>query len=506
MANVPIVFNEVLNLQQLGVPETSIKHGLTSMSSEKWIVSVEPTQVTLIDVMNNFQITRRPIAAEAAVMNPDASILALRSGTTLQIFNLDAKAKMKSHSMTEPIVFWRWTSGKNLALVTAVSVYHWSLDGQSAPVKMFDRHPSIGPNSQIINYQASPDGKWLLLGGISAGAGGAVNGNMQLYSVEKKVSQPLQGHAGAFAKIKVVGRDDPAQVLCFHEKKMESPPGEAPKLYVMEVGRDPSKGPSFRLAPVPIPVPANALSDFPVSLLIDEKNEIAFLITKMGYLYLFDIHTGKALYRAQITQETVFCSCANAATGAMYGITVRKGVVLRLMLNGNNLIPYIVSTVRDNDLAIKLAGRLGLPGAENLYAAEFERLMSTNQVVEASKLVARSGTALRTPATIQRFQQIPAEPGQPQPVFQYFSTLLESGSLNEQESIELTKPVLQQGRPQLLEKWLKDNKLTCSEALGDLIMPSDNGMALSVYLRSNCHSKAINCFVMRGEYLEPTTR
>lgn len=500
MANVPIVFNEVLNLQQLGVPETSIKHGLTTMSSENWVVCVEPSQVTLIDMQNNFQITRRPIQAEAAVMNPSSNILALRSGTTLQIFNLDAKAKLKSHSMPEPIVFWRWTNEKNLALVTATSVYHWSLDGTGGPDKVFDRHPSIGAQCQIINYQVSPDSKWCLLGGISAGGGGSVNGNMQLYSIEKKVSQPLQGHAGAFARIKIMGRDDHAQVLCFHEKKSESPPEEPPKLYVMEVGRDPSKGAPFRLAPTAIPVPADAMSDFPVSLVNNQKDDLAFLITKMGYLYIFDLHTAKTLYRARITQDTVFCTCSQVSTGAMFGITVRKGSVLRIQLNGQNLIPYIVATLRDNDLAIKLAGRLGLPGAENLYAAEFERLMSAGQVVEAAKLVARSGAALRTPATISRFQQIPSEPGQPQPVFQYFSTLLESGKLNEQESIELAKPVLQQGRPQLMEKWLKDDKLTCSEALGDLIMPSDNGMALSVYLRSNCHSKAINCFVMRGEY------
>ena len=215
---------------------------------------------------------------------------------------------------------------------------------------------------------------------------------------------------------------------------------------------------------------------------------------------MFDIQSGKTMYRAKITNDTVFCTCTQQSTGAMFGVTVRKGQVFRIQLNGQVLVPYIVSTLRDNDLAIKVAGRLNLPGAENLYAAEFERLISARDVVSAAKLVASSGTALRTPATIARFQQIPAEPGSPQPVFQYFSTLLESGRLNEQESIELAKPVLQQGRPKLMEKWLKDDKLQCSEALGDLIMPSDVGMALSVYLRAECHSKAINCFVQRGEY------
>jgi len=105
MEGVPIAFNEVLNLQQLGIPETSIKHGLTTMESDRWIVSVEPTQVSLIDLQNQAQVTRRPIKAEAAVMNPSSNILALRSGKVIQMFNLDTKSKVKSHDMTAPSSF-----------------------------------------------------------------------------------------------------------------------------------------------------------------------------------------------------------------------------------------------------------------------------------------------------------------------------------------------------------------------------------------------------------------
>ena len=468
------------------------------MESDTWIVCVEPNQVTMVDLRNNAQVTRRPIQAEAAIMNPNQNILALRSGTTLQIFNLDTKSKLKSHNMPEGIVFWKWTSPANLAMVTATSVWHWALDGTSAPVKVFDRHPTLGANTQIINYRVSPDQKWCVLGGISAGAGGTVNGNMQLFNIEKKLSQPLQGHAASFATIKIAGRPDPAQILVFHEKKADSQ--EPPKLFIKEIGRDPAKGPGFGVAPTTIPIPADAAADFPVSLAIDQKDEVAFLLTKMGYAYMFDLHSGKTMYRAKVTQDTVFVTCPQDATGAIFGITVRKGSVFRLQLNGQALVPYIVSTLRDTDLALKLAGRLNLPGAENLFAAEFERLISSGQVAEAAKVVAASGNALRTPATIARFQQIPAEPNAVPPVLQYFSTLLESGRLNEQESIEVAKPVLQQRRLPLMEKWLKDDKLQCSEALGDLIMPHETGMALSVYLRAECHGKAIQCFVQRGEY------
>jgi hypothetical protein len=41
-------------------------------------------------------------------------------------------------------------------------------------------------------------------------------------------------------------------------------------------------------------------------------------------------------------------------------------------------------------------------------------------------------------------------------LLQYFGILLDQGQLNRYESLELCRPVLQQGRKQLLEKWLKE--------------------------------------------------
>uniref|UniRef100_A0A7S4AXC6 Clathrin heavy chain n=1 Tax=Pseudo-nitzschia australis TaxID=44445 RepID=A0A7S4AXC6_9STRA len=501
-AQVPLLFSEALNLQQLGVPEGSIKHGLTTMESDNFIVCREEGQVAMIDLRQGAQVDRKPIQAEAAIMNPAQKILALRSNvgsaTRVQLFNLDTKAKLNSHDMPEPLVFWKWTSPTNLGMVTATAVYHWSLEGQGPPVKVFDRHATMGANTQIINYRVSPDSKWCLLGGISAGAQGVVNGNMQLFSTERKVSQPLQGHAGAFALIKLAGRPDPAQVLVFHEKKAENPAGP-PKLYIREIGRDPSLGQPFVHPPQNIPVPPDAASDFPVNLCIS-KDDIAYLTTKNGYVYMFDIHSGAIIYRAKVSNETLFITCASDSAGAIFGITVRTGKVLRFQLNTQHVIPYIMQTLRNTDLAVKLAGRLNLPGAEQLMAAQFEQLIGAGQVKEAALVVAASGNALRTPATIARFQQIPAQPNGVPPVLQYFSVLLESGRLNEQESIEVAKPVIQQQRTPLLEKWLKEDKLQCSEQLGDLIMPVDVGMALSVYLRAESHAKAIQCFAQRGEY------
>lgn len=309
------------------------------------------------------------------------------AGETLQIFNLELRAKMKSFVSPAPVVFWKWISPNSIALVTATSIFHWSIEGDTAPIKIFDRNPQILDGNQIINYQVSEDGKWCLLVGISAGgAPGIINGTLQLFSIEKQVSQMLQGHSGAFTVIKVPGRDELAQILVFEDKKPDQPP----KLFVMEIGRDKSApGGVFRVQPQNIPLPADGPNDFPVTMNISKKTGLIYMISKLGYLYLFDVYTAKAIYRARITTDTVFVSTDHSASGGILGIT-RRGQVLHVGINDSQLVPYIVSQLHDHQLAIDLASRLNLPGADDLYVSQFQALLSAGDVQGAAKIAAES--------------------------------------------------------------------------------------------------------------------
>ena len=40
----------------------------------------------------------------------------------------------------------------------------------------------------------------------------------------------------------------------------------------------------------------------------------------MGYAYMFDIHSGKTVYRARVAQETVFVTTCQESTGAVFGM------------------------------------------------------------------------------------------------------------------------------------------------------------------------------------------
>lgn len=48
----------------------------------------------------------------------------------LQIYDLTKKAKLNDCTTAEPIEFWKWISDSKLALVSATSVYHWSMNGE----------------------------------------------------------------------------------------------------------------------------------------------------------------------------------------------------------------------------------------------------------------------------------------------------------------------------------------------------------------------------------------
>ena len=90
---------------------------------------------------------------------------------------------------------------------------HLPCTGDSQPQKMFDRHSSLA-GCQIINYRTDKNSTWLLLIGISAEAH-RVKGNMQLYSVERKVSQPIEGHAAGFAQMKLAGNPEESTLFSF---------------------------------------------------------------------------------------------------------------------------------------------------------------------------------------------------------------------------------------------------------------------------------------------------
>ncbi|ALC48748.1 Chc [Drosophila busckii] len=494
----PIRFQEHLQLTNVGINPNSFSFSTLTMESDKFICvrekSNDTAQVVIIDMNDSANPTRRPISADSAIMNPASKVIALKAQKTLQIFNIEMKSKMKAHTMNEDVVFWKWISLNTLALVTETSVFHWSMEGDSMPQKMFDRHSSLN-GCQIINYRCNASQQWLLLVGISA-LPSRVAGAMQLYSVERKVSQAIEGHAASFASFKIEGNKEPTTLFCFAVRT-----ATGGKLHIIEVGTPPNGNQPFPKKAVDVFFPPEAQNDFPVAMQVSAKYDTIYLITKYGYIHLYDMETATCIYMNRISADTIFVTAPHEASGGIIGVN-RKGQVLSVTVDEEQIIPYINTVLQNPDLALRMAVRNNLAGAEELFVRKFNKLFTAGQYAEAAKVAALAPKGiLRTPQTIQRFQQVQTPAGSTTPpLLQYFGILLDQGKLNKFESLELCRPVLLQGKKQLCEKWLKEEKLECSEELGDLVKTSDLTLALSIYLRANVPNKVIQCFAETGQF------
>ncbi|KAG6533335.1 hypothetical protein ZIOFF_007202 [Zingiber officinale] len=435
--------------------------------------------------------------------------------------------------MPEQVVFWKWITPKMLGVVTQTSVYHWSIEGESEPVKMFDRAANL-TNNQIINYRCDPSEKWLVLIGIAPGAPEVlflsftyaayvvyeishlrpqlVKGNMQLFSVDQQRSQALEAHAASFASFKVVGNENPSILISFASKTSNA--GQiTSKLHVIELGAQPGK-PGFTKKQADLFFPPDFADDFPVAMQISQKYNLTYVITKLGLLFVYDLETATAVYRNRISPDPIFLTAEASNIGGFYAVN-RRGQVLRATVNEATIIPFISGQLNNLELAVNLAKRGNLPGAENLpsfmillstlscfqVVQRFQELFSQTKYKEAAELAAESPQGiLRTPETVAKFQSVPVQPGQTPPLLQYFGTLLTRGKLNAFESLELSRLVVNQNKKNLLENWLAEDKLECSEELGDLVKTVDNDLALKIYIKARATPKVVAAFAEKREF------
>ncbi|KAI9629120.1 hypothetical protein H4Q26_018312 [Puccinia striiformis f. sp. tritici PST-130] len=497
----PISFCEHVQLTALGVQPASIGFNTLTMESERYVCVREEVngtkQVIIIDLSDANNVMRRPISAESAIMHPVQKVIALRAQRQLQVFNIELKQKVKSHAMHEDVTFWKWINDSTLGIVTETSVYHWAaLDPTSPPVKVFDRNANLAGH-QIINYRASSDEKWMVLVGITGNSGGGaafkVKGNMQLYNKDRGVSQAIEGHAASFADYRLEGATSDSKLFAFAVRT-----GSGAKLHIVEIDHQAGQ-PVFAKKAVDVFFPPEATNDFPVAMQVSKKHKIIYMVTKYGFIHLYDAETAACIYMNRISGETIFVTAEHETSSGIIGVN-RKGQVLSVTVDEETIVPFVLNTLKNPELAIKLASRANLPGADDIYLQQFQQLFSSGQFSEAAKIAANSPRGiLRTSQTIEQFKAVPMQPGQLSPILQYFGILLERGKLNTHESLELARPVLVQGRKQLLEKWLKEDKLDCSEELGDIVRAHDMTLALSVYLRANIPNKVCACFAETGQ-------
>jgi clathrin heavy chain len=234
--------------------------------------------------------------------------------------------------------------------------------------------------------------------------------------------------------------------------------------------------------------------DFPVLMSDSPKYGVVFIITKFGYLYMYEVSTAALLYRQKFTDQLCVVATKNPKTDGMIVIN-KAGGIFAINVEENNLVPFITQSghITDNkNLSFKLAQRFHLPGADEIFMQMFNQKMMSGDYAGAANVAKDApGTLIRNQETINKIKLLPVGAGGPAPILIYFNTLLQSTKLNAQESIELARPVIQQNKLNLIEQWIKENKLTVTDELGDMIRVANPQLALTIFQQSGSPDKVI---------------
>ena len=127
---------------------------------------------------------------------------------------------------------------------------------------------------------------------------------------------------------------------------------------------------------------------------ISNKYGLIYVITKLGLLFVYDLETATAVYRNRISPDPIFLTSEASSIGGFYAIN-RRGQVLLATVNEATIVPFVSGQVclltfvfydiafmfslhpsnlqqlwqlNNLELAVNLAKRGNLPGAENLVS------------------------------------------------------------------------------------------------------------------------------------------
>jgi hypothetical protein len=131
--------------------------------------------------------------------------------------------------------------------------------------------------------------------------------------------------------------------------------------------------PVFTRKQIDMYFPPEATNDFPAAMQVSKRHGIVYVVTKYGFIHLYDLESGACIYINRISGEAIFVTAEHETSQGIIGVN-KKGQVLSVDVDEQTIIPYILTTLNNTELAFKLASRANLPGADGLYIQQYQQL------------------------------------------------------------------------------------------------------------------------------------
>ncbi|XP_065289693.1 clathrin heavy chain 1-like isoform X2 [Dermacentor albipictus] len=355
---------ELVQLTQLGIPLEHVTWPRVTVTPSQWLcirhtmtcrnASSSADRCSVVTVFNPQRSAPQTYKVEArcAKLNPDKPLLAITDQWALYLYSTRTKKLLHKSRLERDLVYWAWVTPSTLGLVTRDAVFHW--DCSSAPTEpafMFSLHERIR-NTELVGYITDPGLKWLAVTGLFQEEQ-VVSGLVQLYSVDRRVSQLLPGQCAQLCRHQFQGQAHASQLLLLADR---GPAGQRPegRLHLSELGPPASTGGALR-GPI-----AETLEffdpldkfDFPVCLQVSSSQGLVYVLTKCGVVHLCDLETVTPLCLHVVCPDITFTASITPTCGLM--VVSRNGQVLLVEIKKAALLRRIIEVVNRPAIATRL--------------------------------------------------------------------------------------------------------------------------------------------------------
>ena len=241
-------------------------------------------------------------------------------------------------------------------------------------------------------------------------------------------------------------------------------------------------------------------NDFPINILFDHNCNCLIVYTKFGQVFIIEPQTAKCILSEKFSDSPLYLVCPSQNRSNHFVLS-RNGDLMKCSADGKALIklclgkgPYYFSC------ASQVAVNMSLDAQKEVYRNHFDELKNSGKHLEALQLISKAGKSfLRSFEYMSMIKEFP-QVNNTSALLEYFALILQEGSLNEAESIELAQLALKKNKLELLRKWSADGKIHFSSQLGSLIVEADTKLALEVFLSLEDHQNAALAYCLLDQF------
>lgn len=322
-----------------------------------------------------------------------------------------------------------------------------------------------------------------------------MEGTIQLFNDEKKVSQIIDGHAGNFFSLSTENGSFDIFAFAVRPKITDL------KVHLIQINGNDSL-PHFSKRIVELPLDYIPENDFPIRVVYNSVYKLVFVFTKFGFVFVVEPNSGTCNMNEKYSDSPIYLVTPSLDRSAHF-ILNRKGDIYESTINIESFFNKCAEKGMEYFESIGIfMNNISTEKQAEIYRNYFDNLKNSNNHLEALLLVAKSGKPfLRTFEYLSSIKDFP-NINETSALLEYFAIVLEDGKLNEVESLELVQLALKKKKLDIVRKWLDSDQIFCTVQLGKAVIETDPELALKIFEKSDSESMIIYSLALLGKFEE----